>query len=306
MGQKSLLIVNPAAGSSRRGRKIPSAIRFLERTFPPLETVFTGGLGDATLHARRAVKDSDKMVICAGGDGTVNEVIQGLVGSRVPLAVLPTGTGNGLAREIGMPGELLRACEALCSTTTASVPVGVAAGRYFILLAGVGFDAYTTRHVDLQQKRRWGVMCYLMTGAKALWRYTYRPITFSTGEGKITGTSALIVKARLPLGPWSLAPEASLKDNAFTLYVLKGQGPWSYLRAGLSFLFKRPPRSDSVQVVRTTWVRAEAVETVFVHVDGELTGTLPMEFTILPDRLSLLIPQNGAGLSGREPQIPCF
>ncbi|MBI5746221.1 MAG: hypothetical protein HZA13_04395 [Nitrospirae bacterium] len=138
---KTLLIANPMAGTGWKGRSLNKVVRRLKEIYPGLELVYTKGSGDATALSRQAVSDGYRTIIAAGGDGTINEAINGMAGSESILGIIPMGTGNALAREIGLSLNPVRAASMLANTTSKKIHLGIVNGRYFIVGAGIGFDA---------------------------------------------------------------------------------------------------------------------------------------------------------------------
>src|SRR5215475_10244636 len=149
-----LLIFNPHAGSQRKSKKLSGIIHRLRRIFPNLETVSTGTRNDATGLTKEAAKKNYRLIACAGGDGTINEIVNGLAGKNTQLAILPTGTGNALAREVGLPMNPFKACDMIPELKPAAISLGRVDGRYFVLLAGIGFDAFIIQLVSHRLKRR--------------------------------------------------------------------------------------------------------------------------------------------------------
>jgi diacylglycerol kinase (ATP) len=227
-------------------------------------------MDDGIRLSQEAVQRGCPLIICAGGDGTINEVINGLAGSHTALAALPTGTGNVLAHEIGMPVNAIKAVKQIPTLKQAAVPLGLVNGRRFILLAGIGFDAFVIAQVWPRLKRRFGVFAYLVAGFFSLFQYPYPTIRFKIKERMVTGTSGFVTKARCELGPFAIAPEASLQEPWLHLFVFKGRGLVAYLRYTLAVLLGRHSRLPDVEYQKVKEVVVSSDSPVWVHADGEL------------------------------------
>jgi diacylglycerol kinase (ATP) len=286
-----LLIINPGAGSSRKSRRLASVIRQLRLAFPNLEIVSTRLRNDGINLTREAVQKGYRFIICAGGDGTINEVINGLADSNTALAILPTGTGNALAREIGLPMNVLKASSLVSSLKPTAVPLGLVNGRYFVLLAGVGFDAFVIQQIWPRLKRRFGIIAYLVAGFLSLFKYTYPAIRFKIQDRVVTGTCAFFFKARCPIGPFVFAPQASLQEPWLDLYIFKGRGPLAYLRYTLAVLLGRHSKLSDVEYQKVKEVVVSSDTPIRVHADGEpIKQSDSYHIKIASEQFNLLVP----------------
>jgi YegS/Rv2252/BmrU family lipid kinase len=212
--EKVLLIANPMAGTGWKGRSLNKVVKRLEETFPGLELVYTKGSGDATALSRQAVSDGYRTIIAAGGDGTINEAINGMAGSQSILGIIPMGTGNAIARELGLSLNPVRAASMLANTISKKIHLGIANGRYFIVGAGIGFDALMMARVDRKYKglkRRLGVIPYIMAGIEELYLYNHPRIKFIIDGEEHTGEYGLVVKSNA--GRFRFAKSISLDDG---------------------------------------------------------------------------------------------
>ncbi len=286
-----LLILNPGAGSSRKSRQLPKVIQQLRLTFPNLEIVSTRQTDDRIKLTREAVQKGCRFIICAGGDGTINEVINGLVGNNTALAILPTGTGNALAREIGLPMNALKASQLVSTLKPTAISLGQVNGRYFILLAGVGFDAFIIRQVWPRLKRRFGIFAYLVAGLLSLFKYPYPTIRFKIQERVVIGTSAFFFKARCPIGPFILAPQASLQEPWLDLYIFKGRGPVAYLRYTLAVLLGWHSKLSDVEYQKVQEVVVCSDSPILIHADGEpIEQSGSYHIKVASEQVNLLVP----------------
>lgn len=287
----SLLILNPGAGSRRKSRQLPRAVQQLRLTFPNLEIASTHQTDDGIKLAREAVQKGCQFIICAGGDGTINEVINGLAGSNTALAILPTGTGNALAREIGLPMNVLKASKLVSTLKLTAVPLGQVNGRYFMLLAGVGFDAFVIQQVCPRLKRRFGIFAYLVAGLLSLFKYPYPTIRFKIQDRVVIGTCAFLFKAQCPIGPFALAPQASIQEPWLDLFIFKGRGPVAYLRYTLAVLLGRHSKLSDVEYQKVKEVAVNSDTPIWVHADGEpIEQSGSYHIKIAFEQVNVLIP----------------
>lgn len=286
-----LLILNPGAGSRRKSRQLPRVTQQLRLTFPNLEIASTHQTGDGIKLTREAVHKGCPFIICAGGDGTINEVINGLVGSNTPLAILPTGTGNALAREIGLPMNALKASHLVSTLKPTAVSLGQVNGRYFILLTGVGFDAFVLQQVWPRLKRRFGIFAYLVAGFLSLFEYPYPTIRFKIQDRVVIGTSAFFFKAQCPIGPFALAPQASIQEPWLDLFIFKGRGPVAYLRYTLAVLLGRQSKLSDVEYHKVKEVIVSSDSPTWIHADGEpIEQAGSYHIKVASEQVNLLVP----------------
>jgi diacylglycerol kinase family enzyme len=236
----------------------------------------------------------------AGGDGTVNEALNGVVHGNVPLALLPAGTGNVLGTELRL-GGLNNAASKLGRW----IPKRVAAGllrtgggtsRYFLLMAGVGLDARVVNNVDLKLKRRSGKLSYCVAGFQQLGR------SFEEFDVRLNGEShrcsfALGSRVRNYGGVVEIARQASLFRDDFEVVLFEGRNSFVYLKFLFGAVSRTLSRMGGVRVLRATRVELPAApgRDVFVQVDGELAGRLPASLEIAPDAVTLLVPPEFTG-----------
>lgn len=305
------LILNPKAGSFLRRRYIFRLIRLLRTLYPSLRVLKTERPGDGIRLGREAVQAGADLILCAGGDGTYHEVINGMVGSAIPLAVLPMGTGNSLVRELGLSTHPFRASKALQTGTPRRIYLGqleppatpdskqaarsacadMADRRYFVLMTGAGFDAYVVQQVGTGAKKIWGKLAYLITGIISLFTYRYPMITFKIGEKQLVGTTGVVAKARTYAGPFTIAPAADLEKATLMLCLFKGRGPLTYLKYALAVMLGLHTYLRDVEMHIAEEVAITSSSPVSVQADGEWLGGLPMKVSIAEERLLLLYPK---------------
>jgi len=256
----------------------------------------TSGPGDGVRIAREAVASGADLILAAGGDGTVNEVLNGMVGSAVPLAVLPAGTANVLASEMRIGRNPEQAAAGLRALIPRRIAVGLlrASGsepRYFLSMAGVGLDAEIVHRLDLGSKRRWGKLAYWKAGFSMLGERLKEFEVLVEGEVARAGF-ALASRVRNYGGDLEIARGASLLDDRFQVVSLEGSSSFRYLKYLAGVL---AGRLEGMSGVRTTHTQravfaAPGTAAVHVQVDGEYAGRLPATVEIAPSALTLLVP----------------
>jgi diacylglycerol kinase (ATP) len=294
---KAILISNPNAGrgGAQRARSVARFCERLRERGVEVELMNTTAPGEATRLAERAARDGVCEVIVSGGDGTINEVLQGLVGTEVRLSVWPCGTANVLARELDLPFDALQAADVIARGRHRPVHVGCAIDestgerRYFFLMAGVGLDASIVRRVNPRLKRRVGEAAFWYSGLEHL--AGWQPTRFQVEvDGHIyPATFAAIGNAAHYGGNLAITPRARLDQPEFEVCIIN-----SYSRVRYLYLLARAMRggvkanTPGVRFIRAT--RARATGDVLVQADGELIGKLPMTFEIAPHPISVIIP----------------
>lgn len=290
-GSNAVLIYNPISG--RRGARTESVATMADalrarglRVVPRM----TASPGDATALAREAAAAGAGVVIVHGGDGTVNEAVQGLAGGSTPLAVWPGGTANVLARELGLPSAPERVADVIAAARIRRVSLGRAGERYFLLMAGVGLDAAVVRDVNPGLKRLTGEGAYWMAGLKQL--ADWRPTRFSIeADGQQHGaTFAVIANAASYGGGFRFAPEASMDDDVLDLCLFDSDKRHRFARYLAAAFTGSHLGLPGVTYLRARRALAHGTDEQLVQVDGELLGPLPMAFECVPAALSLVVP----------------
>lgn len=288
------LIYNPLAGGLRwrRERDLNRALHLLEAYGTRITPLPTSGPGSATeLACRERASDRDLIIVC-GGDGTVNEVVNGLAGSAVPLALLPAGTANVLAKELGLPWNLWRAAEYIPRGVVRRIPLGRAGERYFIAVAGAGADSNIVYHLGQRSPQHLGMLSYWVEAFRQLFLYDFPEFTVAVGEEKVATTLLVVSRTKHYGGPIQLTRNADLFGDTFEVCLFPRRFRLKYL---LYFLAQSVNSLDCFPEVRFRRARALRAEPgarrIYVQADGELVGQLPMEFDLVPDALSLLVPR---------------
>ena len=300
---RSTLIVNPTSGPWDVRRELPAVLNHLEDHGWQTALHQTERPGEATELARQARDEGCDAVFVVGGDGTINEVINGLAESSVALGVLPGGTGNAWVKELGMPTRsplhllpLKDAIEALVPGTTRRIDLGKANGRYFLQWTGLGLDAEVTYAMEprTRRQRRMGALAYIVAGlATAANMAGVRSRIWIDGELMYRRSILIVISnSQLYGGKVRIATDARLDDGLLDLSVFAGTGFGSALRATLGVITGLHVHDPRHTCYRGRTVRIETTKPMAVHVDGEPFGTTPLECQVVPRALTVLIPRH--------------
>ena len=274
-------------------------MRILQRTIDALKSIGiaatplpTDAAGHASELARDAVARGADLVLVLGGDGTINEVANGLIPSQVPLGILPGGTANVLCNELGFGNRVERAVERLGRCVERRIAVGrcyggEGAARYFIMMGGVGLDASIVAKVNPQWKAKSGKLAYWAAGFGAFFGRVGQFQVSIDGERRQCGF-ALVSRVRNYGGDMEIAGGASLLSDDFEVVLFKGSNPLRYAAYMVAVLLRQAQSMPGVRTLRTK--RIEFSGEAHLQFDGEYGGRLPASFDMAPDAVTLLAP----------------
>ncbi|MGE0094287.1 MAG: diacylglycerol kinase family protein [Alphaproteobacteria bacterium] len=282
--RRLLVIHNPAAGGWRRKRRFARALAELERLGCHVEVRRTDARGDAERLARAARTEEFDLVVAAGGDGTINEVVNGLVQSGLPLGVIPLGTANVFASEIGLPSDIQAAASFAARAPIVPVHVGRANGRCFSLMAGAGFDALVVAGVDGRLKRLCGKCAYVTESLFRMAAWRSRPYVVTVDGSRHEAASIIVAKGRYYAGRYVVAPSAHLSLPSFQVVLFRKGGRLAVMRYGIALLLNVIPRLPDVEIVEGRSVEIEGPPGEPVQGDGDIVASLPLRVAIA-DRL---------------------
>ena len=262
---------------------------------------FTSNPGDGQQLARAAVGRGCDLIIACGGDGTINEVINGVVPSTIPVAILPGGTANIVAKELGLPAGITRAARQLPGWRPCRIPLGRATWeasgsgrqRYFVAVAGIGFDARIIKQLNLAMKLRLGVVAYGWEAVVQVFRYGFPRFQCTVNGSTSAATFAVVQRSGRYAGWLRLARPHSIREPGFSCCLFEGSGPARYVRYAMGILTQTHHRLSDVRFAGGSSVRCtnqQPEPDIYFEVDGEMAGRIPATFESVPDALTLLAP----------------
>jgi diacylglycerol kinase (ATP) len=298
MAVRTCVIFNPTA----RGEKARRFRQHLDAIGREATLKLTTAAGEARPLAAAAVGEGFEVIVAAGGDGTINEVLNGIGDApngflRARLGVLPLGTVNVFARELALStkldvawGVIRQGRERLIDVPVVECFVkGVPQRCYFAQLAGAGLDARAVEAVEWNLKKRIGYLAYVVAGLKVLWG-TQSKITATDGRRSVVGEQVLIGNGRLYGGDYRVFPQADLQDGQLDVCVFPRVTWFTLLRCGPSLLLRGRLPASCVEAFQAESVTLTSPSPTPLEVDGELIGYLPATFSIDRSRLRVLVP----------------
>lgn len=293
---KILMVINPEAGGGK-GAKIGSLARqeLLARSCEVLE-IYTEAqrnrkdtLGYGWQEFLRKFSQPPERLVVVGGDGTLNEVINGL-NEKVPVAFIPAGTTSVFAKETGVPLSVTQAVEVVLKGQKKLIDVGVVNERKFLLMAGVGMDAQVIDKVTELEKKVLGKVPFV---AKAFWEgVKFKPpkIMVKCGNREEECSFLVVANSSYYGGGLKIAPWATLDDGWLEVCLFKGKNAWQFFHFAFSVLLSRQGKLPTFNFFRARELEVSADREILVQCDGELIGTTPLKISLLPRHLEVITP----------------
>ena len=289
--KKCLMIVNPISGLGFGRRHAPRLETLLRENDYEVELLWTTAKGSARTAAQEADPGDVSVILSVGGDGTLNEVVNGVGDKGIPVTIFPTGTGNVLAKEYGIPYSVPRVCEMIVKGKTEKLDVGDIGGRRFLLFAGAGFDAAVAMSIYQSRTGRMSMLHYVAPTLKALFTYRF-PQMDVTVDGKPAGqaTCVLISNVHSYGGPFGFLDEADPTDGLFDICLMRGRNRRDLIRYLWGGFRHRILQYDDTLTLRGRSIELAAEEDAPIQADGDFIGKAPARIELLPSRLSLIVP----------------
>jgi diacylglycerol kinase (ATP) len=307
---KTKLIVNPASGGETAIDHLPMMTARLRAAFPAVDVAVTRGEGDAEAAGRNAVLDGCERLFVAGGDGTLNEVLNGVAAiegglAAVTLGVIPLGTGNDFATAIGVPDEPEAAIDRLLDGRVHPIDVGRVNGRHFLNVSAGGFIAEVSEAVPSKLKTVLGKLAYLVGGAQVL--LDYEPVRAELRSSdpeapaipsSMTLQAFAVCNSRLIGGGRLIAPYAIVDDGWLDVCLIEAMPTLEFLA-----LLRKVADGEHVEEPRVTYVRARALELTFerriaINTDGQVLDADHCRYEVLPRAVRVLMPGEKMELQG--------
>ena len=317
--QRAVIIYNPLSGGDRgrrseqlkRAQGNLSAYRILAELLP------TSSPGDAGRLACAAARDGAQLIVVCGGDGTVNETVNGMardeIASQVPLAVLPAGTANVLAKELRIPWDIPRAAAMIPRRNSGAhrarqnCSVGVAeADRYFICVGGAGADAALVRALDIKVKHRVGILAYWMEGFRQLWKYQFPHFRVTPDNGRSSEVAlAIIGRTKHYGGPFQITTGANLFGDEFEVALFRSRRALSYIAYMPAAWTGNLRKLKNISFLTTRSLICEPLDEseIYAQVDGEQAPQLAVKFEIVPNALTIVVPELVAAAASRPAMV---
>jgi YegS/Rv2252/BmrU family lipid kinase len=280
------IIVNPAA----RGAK--ARFERLKQLTRNVVIRATQGPGDAEAQTERAVEQGFGTIVAAGGDGTINEVVNGIGRAPVALGILPMGTVNVLAMELGIPFDLVAAWKVIRGGKVRLIDEASANGHLFVQMAGIGLDAQIVERNSRQIKQVLGPLSYLLTATQVAIEKPPNLRVIREGHAAVHGSFVLVGNGRLYGGPFALFKDADIQDGLLDVYVFRHMNYLALMRYFRGMLFGSLAKFSDVDYFKARSLRVEAnLHDVPLEADGELVGHAPVDFTVRRRKLRVLVPE---------------
>jgi len=287
-----VIVFNPAAGR-RHAHLLWRVLDVMIANGIRIDIAETRYTGHAASLARAAVEAGETMVVAAGGDGTIAEVANGLIGSGARLGVIPLGTANVLAHELSLPFAPAAVAAALAFGRTRPLWPGMMRGpggsRLFVQMLGVGFDAHVVHHLSAPVKRLVGRGAYVIQTVRELVRYRFAPIHLRIDDRDMHAASAIISKGRLYAGPYLLAPDAVPSLAGFSVVLFERVGPCAALLYGAALPCNLLGRAPGVRHLRASRIEVIGNATVAAQADGDAAGFAPLSVADAPGPIEVIV-----------------
>jgi len=290
-------------------KRLSGAAEVLRQAGHDTWLVPTQGPGTAGTIARRSIADGAELILAAGGDGTINEIAEGVAFSDVPLGILPAGTANVLANEMGLAANIegAAACLGECVPTRISIGRlqclnGTARTRLFLLMAGIGLDAKIVYNLSMPLKARFGKLAYWLAGFSQLGRDLDEFEVLVEGR-RVNCAFALVSKVRNYGGDLEIAQDTNLLEDRFEVVLFEGRSSFRYLKYLARVAVRKLAGVKGVTLMHATRICMPGVadRRIYIQADGEYAGHLPAHVELVPDALTLLIPEAYLRRSKRAP-----
>ena len=300
------LLYNPVSGMRRERRvgDVEIAAAIFRNAGVEVEIVPTTTAGSAGAQARKAADQGCDSIIACGGDGTIHDVLQGLVSTPTPLGLLPLGTGNALATDLRLSRDPAKAARQLLTAQPTRIAVGKAeytrggapTCRYFTVIAGVGADAMMLYSLNMEFKKRYGMTAYYAAAARLFAKYPFVPFEVELNGARERVYQLMAVRVQHFGGVLRrLAPEAGLHRNDLAFALFRSRSRLTYLMYVIRGFLQQRWHVPGVDVVHATEAVCRplpdvAPQALYAEADGEVLGALPVRISIVPDALTLLMP----------------
>ena len=289
--KKYAVIINPAAGRGK-GKKLENTIiTLLNDELGDIE-VFQTEYPNHAQELAKQLKDKSSLIIAVGGDGTINEIVNGMVGGKAALAVIPIGSGNDFTKMLNLPKEISAVVQTIKDDKRKKIDIGKVGDRYFPNGIGIGFDAWVVRESMKVSKLR-GFLIYLYSVIKTVFLYKNQTITLTTNERSTVRDIFLIAigNGKAMGGGFFLTPRAEVDDGQLDVCIIRALSKREVLLNLPKAIHGKHTELEQVEMLRTDKVNIHSEEGIAVHADGELLGMefRDLEISLIPAALEVVV-----------------
>ncbi|SET71951.1 lipid kinase, YegS/Rv2252/BmrU family [Natronincola peptidivorans] len=286
-----LFIINPIAGKNKGAKILPIIKEVLDKRKVAYELIETTKAGEAEKIAKEAVSKKHAVIVAVGGDGTIHEVLNGMIGSNKALGIIPAGTGNDLSRTLKLPENPESALELILEGKTKKIDLGKIGEKHFINFASVGLDAVIASEAN--NIKRWiaGKGAYILAALKGISTFKSRKVQFVIDD-KIMLEEVMMITVCNGVfygGGMKVAPEADLEDGLFDVYVIKAMNKLKLLLLFPTIYMGKHVKYQEVSFYRAKTVTIFSDKQIQINADGEIIENKPLVFEILHRSLEIII-----------------
>lgn len=284
------LIINPNSQRLKVSLLLSSIIGKFKNAGFDVDLYKTKGGGDAIEVAREAVRSGGfEVIVAGGGDGTVNEVINGMMPNPIQMGILPLGTSNGLAQELNISLNPLKSVDTIINGSCVKMDVGFANGRYFGLMLGCGYDAITVENTNLKLKKIAGKFAYVLAAIKSLKKLKSNRIQLVVDGDRLDEDSVFVVvsNTRRYAGKYSLTPNARYDDGFFDVFMYTGDSFFSFIHFALKTIWHKEFNAPDTMLFQAKNLLIYSSGRVPYQVDGDPFGELPVQVQIFPSAIEI-------------------
>jgi len=298
---KVKLIINPNAGIQKKSIKKIKQSLFLEKKDEEIKIIVdffkkqriklnisqTKKEGDGIIIASKSSKYN--LIIVAGGDGTINEVINGL-NYKTKLGIIPTGSENVFAKEMKIPTNIVKACEVIIKKQTKLVDIGIANKNKFVFSCGIGFDAHAITKVKTIMKKFFGKHSYKFAGIKTLFEHRAEKLSIKCDDKQYEGYFAIISNLKKYGGNIILSPNAEVNDGKLDVSIFTKKDFLSNVKYLFGAVRGNISKLQNIKQLQAKKIIVTSKKNVLYHTDAEIKGTTPVSISVLPSKLKLIVP----------------
>lgn len=286
-------ILNPCAGRGRSVKIMQRIKEIMEKKSTKYRIIETEYPGHATIIAKDAVKNGYKRIIAVGGDGTVLEVANGMIGEEAALGIIPAGTGNDFIKTVGIPNDPEIALEIMLLNKHKKVDIGIVnKNRYFLNVSGTGFDVEVLKNTEKVKGFLTGIAAYYTAVLMAVFGYKFKKVTLRTKDTVIERCVLLVAVANGIAygGGMRVAPEASIQDGLLDVTIIEKLPRWKILIELPKFIKGDHKHIKQIEKFKCESVTIETEKAEPINLDGEIIGTTPVTFSVMRDAINVFAP----------------